>query len=35
MYMIMTSMTHGGDQNDDYDDREDVDDKRSSGTGAI
>ena len=35
MYMIMTSMRHGGDQNGDCEDREDVDDKRSSGTGAI
>ena len=33
----MTSITHiiSGDQNGDCDDREDVDDKRSSGTGAI
>ena len=29
----MTSMTHGRDQNGDCDDRENVDDKRSSGTG--
>ena len=31
----MTLMTQGWDHYDDCDDREDVDDKRSSGTGAI
>ena len=35
MSIIITSMTQGWDQNDDYDDPKDVDDKRSSGTGAI